>query len=140
MATPTGIRWRRSFAERHALQSIEREIRSTDTHGRRKYLREFAEAFRSYEAVLSPSQLEAALYSASVLLVGDYHALPSSQQFAASLIEQLSSRGQTPVLGLEMILARDQHILDEWARGEIDESELRERIRFDFEWGYDWTP
>ena len=140
MATPTGIRWRRSFAERHALQSIEREIRSTDTHGRRKYLREFADAFRSYEAVLSPSQLEATLRSADVLLVGDYHALPASQQFAASLIEQLSSGGRPAVLGLEMVFSRDQHILDEWTRGEIDEAELRERIRFDFEWGYDWTP
>jgi hypothetical protein len=39
-----------------------------------------------------------------------------------------------------MIYSRDQHILDEWVRGEIDESELRERIRFDFEWGYDWAP
>jgi hypothetical protein len=128
------------LAERHALQSIEREIRSTDTHGRRKYLREFVEAFRAYEAPLSPAQLDSVLHSADVLLVGDYHALPSSQHFAASLIEQLASSGRPVVLALEMIFSRDQHILDEWARGEIDESELRERIRFDFEWGYDWTP
>lgn len=140
MATPTGIRWRRSFAERHALQSIEREIRSTDPHGRRKYLREFVEAFRAYETALSPAQLEGTLRSADVLLVGDYHALPSSQQFAASLIEQISSGGRPVALGMEMIFSRDQHILDEWARGEIDEAELRERIRFDFEWGYDWAP
>jgi hypothetical protein len=25
-------------------------------------------------------------------------------------------------------------------RGEIDEDELRQRIRFDLDWGYDWTP
>ncbi len=92
MATPTGIRWRRSFAERHALESVEREIRATDSHGRRKYLREFVEAFRAYEAVLSPSQLDTMLRSADVLLVGDYHALPSSQRYAASLVEQLAAR------------------------------------------------
>ena len=140
MATPTGIRWRRSFAERHALESVEREIRSADTHGRRKYLREFVDAFRVYQAVLSPSQLESAVRSAGVVLVGDYHALPSSQRYAASLVEQLASRDPKPLLGLEMIFSRDQHILDEWLRGDIDESELRERIRFDFDWGYDWTP
>ena len=140
MATPTGIRWRRSLAERHALQSIEREIRSTDTHGRRKYLREFVEAYRAYEAVLSPPQLETTLRAADVLLVGDYHALPRSQQYAASLVEQLSSAERPVVLGMEMVFSRDQHILDEWMRGEIDAAELRQRIRFAFDWGYDWKP
>ena len=43
-------------------------------------------------------------------------------------------------LGVETIFARDQHIVDEWQRGEIDESELRQRIRFDLDWGYDWAP
>jgi hypothetical protein len=140
MATPIGIRWRRSFAERHALVSVEREIRATDSHGRRKYLREFVEAFRAYESVLSPTQLDTMLRSAGVLLVGDYHALPNSQRFAAGLLEQLSSSEPKPVLGLEMIFSRDQHILDEWLHGDIDESELRERVRFDLDWGYDWTP
>jgi hypothetical protein len=36
--------------------------------------------------------------------------------------------------------ARDQHILNEWWRREIDEDGLRERIRFDLDWGYDWQP
>ncbi len=44
------------------------------------------------------------------------------------------------VLGVETIFSRDQHILDEWWRREIDETELRQRIRFDLDWGYDWTP
>ena len=44
------------------------------------------------------------------------------------------------VLGVETIFARHQHILDEWWRREIDESELRQRIRFDLDWGYDWAP
>jgi hypothetical protein len=39
---------------------------------------------------------------------------------------------------LETIFSRDQHILDEWFRGEIEEDELRQRIRFDLDWGYDW--
>jgi len=44
------------------------------------------------------------------------------------------------VLGVETIFSRDQHILDEWFRGEIDEDELRQRIRFELDWGYDWAP
>jgi hypothetical protein len=44
------------------------------------------------------------------------------------------------VLGVETIFSRDQHILDEWVRGEIDEDELRQRIRFELDWGYEWSP
>ena len=44
------------------------------------------------------------------------------------------------MLGVETIFSRDQHILDEWWRREIDEEELRQRIRFDLDWGYDWAP
>jgi heme-binding uptake protein ChaN (Tiki superfamily) len=125
----------------HALAEVEREIRTQDSHGRRKYLREFNQAFRAYETVLTGEEVQAALRAADVVLVGDYHALPASQRSAASLLEHRALAGDRPVvLGVETIFARDQHILDEWWRREIDESELRQRIRFDLDWGYDWAP
>jgi uncharacterized iron-regulated protein len=141
MASPANLRSRRSAAQLHALAGVEREIRAQDSHHRRKYLREFNQAFRSYDSLLDSAQLQSALHSADVVLIGDYHALPAAQRHAASLIEQRALAGDRPVvLGVETIYARDQHILDEWWRREIDESELRQRIRFDLDWGYDWTP
>jgi hypothetical protein len=125
----------------HALAGVEREIRAQDSHNRRKYLREFNESFRSYDSLLNLEQVHEALRAAEVVLIGDYHALPAAQRHAASLIEQRAMAGdRTVVLGVETIFARDQHILDEWWRREIDESELRHRIRFDLDWGYDWAP
>jgi hypothetical protein len=41
---------------------------------------------------------------------------------------------------VETVFARDQHILDEWMAGDIDDEELRERIRYDLDWGYAWEP
>jgi uncharacterized iron-regulated protein len=141
MGSTSRIRLRRSAAQLHALAQIEREIRAADPHGRRKYLREFNDAFHEYEKVLNTSEFEQAVLSADLLLVGDYHALPRSQEFAAQLIQQLAETSDRPVvLGVETLFARDQHILDEWQRGEIDECEFRERIRYDLEWGYDWQP
>jgi hypothetical protein len=139
-ATTSTLRWRRSAAQMHALQQIEREIRATDPHLRRKYLRDFTNAFREYESVLSEPQAAAIVQSADVILVGDYHALPASQRYAGALVRQLAESGRQVVLGLETIFSRDQHILDEWRQGEISGGELRQRIRFDFEWGYDWQP
>jgi len=141
MASTANRRTRRSAAELHALAGVEREIRAVDAHSRRKYLREFNQAFRTYDSVLDSAQVSEAVRSADIVLIGDYHALPAAQRCAASLLEQRALAGDRPVvLGVETIFARDQHILNEWWRREIDDSELRQRIRFDIDWGYDWAP
>src|ERR1700688_5058172 len=141
MASTANLRSRRSAAQLHALAGVEREIRAQDSHSSRKYLREFNEAFRSYDSLLDSQAIRNALHAVDVVLIGDYHALPVAQRYAAALFEQRALTGDRPVvLGIETIFARDQHILDEWWRREIDEAELRQRIRFDIDWGYDWSP
>src|SRR5580700_2968098 len=141
MASTVNLRFRRSAAQLHALAGVEREIRAQDSHSRRKYLREFNEAFCSYDSLLDSQQIQNVLHEADIVLVGDYHALPAAQRYAASLFEQRALAGDRQVvLGVETIFARDQHIVEEWWRREIDEAELRQRIRFDLDWGYDWTP
>jgi hypothetical protein len=130
---------RRAAAQMHALAAVRREIGPRDSASGRKYLREFANAFRRYDSVLSPEQLNSKIAAADILLIGDYHALPASQRFAAEVIEQLAS-ARPVVVSLEAVLSRDQKILDAWWRREIGEEELRQRLRFDREWGYDWDP
>ncbi len=140
MATTGILRSRRSVAQLHATASVEREIRSYDQAGGRKYLRDFYNAYRSYQTVLDPAQARASIAKAEIVLIADYHALPSSQRYLASLIRDAEVRRRPVVVGVETIFSRDQHIIDEWWRGEIDEAELRQRIRFDLDWGYDWDP
>jgi hypothetical protein len=141
MATTTSLRSRRSEAQLHALAGVEREIRVTDPTGRRKYLQDFSQAFRSYQSVIGAEQLRQQIAGADILLIADYHALPACQRYAAGLLEERAQPGDRPiVLGVETIFSRDQHILEEWWRREIDEAELRQRIRFDLDWGYDWLP
>jgi Haem-binding uptake, Tiki superfamily, ChaN len=141
MANPTHLRSRRSAAQLHALEGVEREIRANDHNGRRKYLKDFSAAYRTYEAVVDGARVHDRVQAADLVLIGDYHALPACQRFAAALLEQRALAGDRPVvLGVETIFARDQHILDEWWRREIDENELRERMRFQLDWGYDWAP
>ncbi|MGA7293122.1 MAG: ChaN family lipoprotein, partial [Terriglobales bacterium] len=140
MATTGILRSRRSAAQLHAIASVEREIRAVDPAGGRKYLRDFREAYRAYDRVLSASDVRHEIAKTGIALVGDYHALPNSQRYLASLLRDHALHQRPVVLGLETIFSRDQHILDEWLRGEIDENELRQRIRFELDWGYDWTP
>ncbi len=141
MASNSVLRLRRTAAQLHALAQVEREIRANDSKGRCRYLREFSESFHKYERVLTSRELLQAVSRADVLLVGDYHALPASQRYVCRLVEELAtSSGRQVVLALEAIFARHQPALDEWTRGEIEEDELRERIRYDLDWGYDWLP
>jgi hypothetical protein len=140
MASTGILRSRRNAAQLHAIASVEREIRAADPASGRKYLRDFREAYRSYEKVLAPSDVHRAIAAAGIVLVGDYHALPNSQRSVAALLGGPELRQRPVVLGVETIFSRDQHILDEWSRGEIDEAELRQRIRFELDWGYDWAP
>ncbi len=138
MAATGILRSRRSAAQRHATSSVVRKIGAIDPSAGCKYLRDFREAYRSYEKVLAPSDVRHEIAEAGTVLVGDYHALPNSQRYLASLLRDPELHRRPMVLGVETIFSRDQHILDEWFRGEIDEQELRQRIRFDLDWGYDW--
>src|SRR6202171_103627 len=140
MATTGILRSRRSAPQPHAIASVEREIRAIDPASRRKYLRDFREAYRSYQKVLAPSDVRHEIAKAGIVLVGDYHALPNSHRYPASLLRDPELHQRPIVLGVETIFSRDQHILDEWLRGEIDEGEFRQRIRFELDWGYDWAP
>src|ERR1700722_14472452 len=141
MATSTNLGSRRNAAQMHALACVEREVRAYDSSGRRQYLRDYNNAFRSYESVIDSQELMTTVKAADVILIGDYHALPSAQRFAASLLEQRAQPGDRPVvLGLETIFSRHQHILDEWWRRGLGEEELRQGIPFDLDWGYQWTP
>src|SRR5262245_53544394 len=109
MASTASLRTRRSVAELAALAGVEREIRSQDSSNRRKYLQDFAQAFPSYETVLDQDCLRDTIRDADVLLIGDYHALPASQQFASSLLEDRAQPADRPlVLGVETIFSRDQ--------------------------------
>jgi len=140
MASTGNLRLRRSVAQLHAVASVEREIRANDRAGVRKYLRDFRDAYRSYEKVLTGSQVRSAIAESSIALIGDYHALPNAQRYVTSLIRSRELGDRKIVLGVETAFSRDQHIVDEWLRGEIEETELRQRIRFDLDWGYDWQP
>ena len=141
MASPSILGSRRNAAQLRALAGVERELRANDSSPRRKYLRDFCSAFQSYECVLNSQQLDETVRAADVLLVADYHALPAAQRYAAGLLERRAQPGDRPiVLGVETIFSRHQHVLEEWWRREIDAAELRERIRFDTDWGYDWNP
>ena len=102
--------------QKATVARLRREIGDVDRNSRRRYIREFYAEFGRYEAVSSWDDLVIACYRSDIVYIGDYHALPASQQFAARLLEAIAVRSRQVVLGLEMIYGRHQALLDRYMR------------------------
>ncbi len=120
------------------MARLKREILGVDRNNRRGYIREFHDEFRSYVAVSSRDDLTIDCYKADIIYLGDYHALPASQRFAAELLAEIATRVREVILCLELVYVRDQPSLDRYMRGEVSEAEFLKAIRYHADWGYDW--
>jgi hypothetical protein len=139
MVEPSPTRREGISLQKALVQQLKREISLIDRHSRRKYIREFDEEFRDYQEVSSFDDLVMAAYQSDIIYVGDYHALPQSQEFAARMLTEVACRARQVRLGMEMIFGRNQRVLDRWMGGEIGEEEFLSRIRYHLDWGYDWA-
>lgn len=139
MATTATVRG--ALAQRAAVAGVERAIRSAVREPRSRYLLEFAEAFRSYEARLTEAEVFSRVCAADVVLISDYHSLASCQEFTTSLLKKLTARDRRAnVLGLEAVYSASQPVLDEWLCGDMKVADLRQRLHFARDWGYSWEP
>ncbi len=123
---------------RRVVSALKKEIAQVDRNAGRKYIRSFTREFRGFDAFSTWDDLIISCYKADIVYLGDYHALTSSQMFAARLLKEIASRSRQVILAVEMVYGRNQRALDQWLAGAIDESEFKRRIRYDLEWGYDW--
>lgn len=125
--------------QRRAVERLKAWLLGTDPYVGRRYIQDFHQEFRAFRARISSEGLIEACARADVVFVGDYHALPSCQTFAAELVESLAGQERPLVLFLEMIFARHQRALDQFLAGRVDEEELRRSIHYDRDWGYPWA-
>jgi Haem-binding uptake, Tiki superfamily, ChaN len=107
---------------------------------------EALKAYRqSYERALPPTVEPAtvtevfnAAAAADLVLIGDYHTLATAQRTALALVRALARR-RALVLGLEMVRAEHQRVLDAYAEGTVSAPTLRNLIRYDALWPFPWS-
>ncbi|MBI4483949.1 MAG: ChaN family lipoprotein [Acidobacteria bacterium] len=121
------------------IAKLQREIDGADHYSDAQYIRDFLREFRSYLRPSCPEELDTEIAASDLILIGDYHALPQSQLFQAELLERLAAKGERMVLCVEMVYSQNQRALDRWLAGQMKEKEFLARIRYDSEWGYDWS-
>jgi hypothetical protein len=138
LPTPTPPIREEIALQRATVARLKKDILGIDRNARRRYIREFHEEFSRLEGPSSFDDLVVACFKADLVYIGDYHALPSSQEFAARLLREIADRASEVVLCLEMVYTRSQKVLDRFMAGEIGEEEFLKGIRYDLDWGYDW--
>jgi len=124
---------------RRSVARLRSEIARIDPSARRAYVRTFHQEFQRLVEPSTFDDLVIACFQADLIYVGDFHALPRSQEFAARLLQEIARRSRRSVLAMEMVYGRHQQVLDRWMAGEVDDPEFLRRIRYDQEWGYDWA-
>jgi hypothetical protein len=124
--------------KREAVRRIQTDIGEIHPSPTRKYIHEFNQEFQSFESPCDYAEILTAACQAKLIWIGDYHALPASQNFVASLLKEVAERKRNVALAVEPVFARNQKVLETWMAGEMSEQEFLDRIRYYEEWGCDW--
>ena len=123
------------------LSDVESAIRArvgTEPEALKVYRRSYE---RTLPATIEPSTVNAvfdAAAAADLVLIGDYHTLATAQRTALALVRALARR-RSLVLGLEMVRAEHQPVLDTYREGTVSHPTLRNLIRYDALWPFPWS-
>jgi uncharacterized iron-regulated protein len=95
---------------------------------------------RTGRAVSEP-ELYARLASARAICVGEEHPNPHHHWAQLTLVGEIAghNQGRRLALGLEMVQAPFQGVLDDWTAQKIDEPALLQRTGWSDRWGYDFA-
>ncbi len=119
-----------------AVERVRRELLgSAASH---PYFRDLKRHLRAHHGPVATSEIFEACAMSDLVFVGEFHALPACQRFAADLLEQVARRVPRVALGIEFVHTRQQSVLDRRQAGLLDDDTFLGRIHYRDEWGYPW--
>ncbi len=84
-------------------------------------------------------EITAAHPQATFYLVGESHTSKCPKLLASNLLATLQQQGKQPLLGLEMLTAKQQHLLDAVNSGAIAQEQFSQHVNWQGTWGYDYS-
>src|SRR5436309_9023073 len=128
-----------SALKRKTVRRIQNEIGEFSVSSGGKYIREFNREFQTFQSICQADAILEDALQAHLIWIGDYHALSKSQNYAAQFVRELASRNLNLALAVEPVFARSQKVLERWMSGKISEQEFLDGVRYDEEWGCEWS-
>src|SRR5436309_12895423 len=88
--------------QKATVARLKKDILGIDRNARKRYIRDFHEEFSRFKGRSSFDDLIVACFKSGIVYIGDYHALPASQEFAVRLLREVAERSSEVVLCLEI--------------------------------------
>ncbi len=124
--------------QRLAVERLRSRLAAADGTREHPYFRPLSNWPRSAGESTTDERLVSACAGASLVYVGDYHAVPAYQTYAAELLRRIAAARDDVLLGVEFVFTRQQRVLDHLQRGLLTDEEFRQRIHYRDDWGYPW--
>jgi hypothetical protein len=118
-----------------------RESAGADTETIAGYQTAFDDSLPEKALSIPARKILETIDSHQFLLFGDFHSHKQSQRAFLRLLRMYMNRpDHAPVIVmLEMFRSKDQHHLDNWLSGRINDQELLDAINYDQTWGFPWN-
>lgn len=124
--------------QRAAVERLKRDFFAHDRPADHPYFRDLRRHFRGPHRRTSLDAIFDACSRADIVYVGDFHANPQCQIFAADLVEAVARRSGPVILGVEFVYTRQQEILDRRQAGRLSDAAFLRRLHYREDWGYPW--
>ena len=103
------------------------------------YAEQFQHSLPSNPNKIEESEFFKRIAASNVVLFGDYHTLPQSQEAFCHLLETISDYTNREIqIALEVFSAEDQALINDYLSGAMPEEYFLRRIDYQNKWGFPW--
>jgi uncharacterized iron-regulated protein len=89
--------------------------------------------------VVSFEELMADLEGVRIVYVGERHTNEAHHDVQLRVLKALYEKGPTLLVGMEMFASSDQHALDQWSAGQLDEETFLKEAGWEEKWKFDFA-
>lgn len=105
----------------------------------RRALHEYQVEISKRWKISHKTELIAAVQSADIVLMGDFHALQQSQKAHLRILKSLDlKKGIEYIIAVECIHSQSQKYLDQYLSGRLTEFDFLKKIEWSKNWGFPW--
>ena len=101
------------------------------------YERSYVRATRDYARVSNHDEMLEVIHRSNNIYVGDYHTCNQSQRSFLRILKSVIKDDDNFIIGMELIHARYQKVLDSYLSGRISEPQFLKRVKLKEHWVFD---
>ncbi|MEM4369104.1 MAG: ChaN family lipoprotein, partial [Candidatus Woesearchaeota archaeon] len=102
-----------------------------------KYSQDYIEDFRQW-ALSSEECLFNDVAKSDKIFVGDFHTVKQPKEMLLQIAQAILNKGRPVTICLEMVLSRQQQLLESYLAGRVSEREFLNKINYYKDWGFCW--